>query len=78
MKKIPFLLLLHVIFVIPVFAQVNAGLFRYPDVSSTQIAFTYANDVWVMPKTGGTATKLSSPAGVEMFPKFSPDGKSIA
>ncbi|MGE5521526.1 MAG: S41 family peptidase [Candidatus Dadabacteria bacterium] len=59
-------------------AQIDAGLFRYPDVSSTQIVFTYANDLWLMPKDGGTATKLSSPPGVEIFPKFSPDGRSIA
>src|SRR5689334_19577244 len=60
------------------FAQIDAGLFRYPDVSQTQIVFTYANDLWVIPKEGGTALKLSSPPGVESFPKFSPDGKSIA
>ncbi|HMD00841.1 MAG TPA: hypothetical protein VKH37_11845, partial [Ferruginibacter sp.] len=59
-------------------AQNNAGLFRYPDVSKTQIVFTYANDIWVVPKDGGTAEKLSSPAGVESFPKFSPDGRTIA
>ena len=60
------------------FAQIDAGLFRFPDVSQTQIVFTYANDLWVIPKEGGTAIKLSSPAGVESYPKFSPDGKSIA
>ncbi len=60
------------------FSQIDAGLFRFPDVSQTQIVFTYANDLWVMPKEGGTAIKLSSPAGVESYPKFSPDGKSIA
>src|SRR5215831_7942849 len=59
-------------------AQIDAGLFRYPDVSKTQIVFTYANDIWIMPKEGGTAYKLSSPPGVESYPKFSPDGKSIA
>lgn len=59
-------------------AQTDAGLFRFPDVSATQVVFTYANDIWVMPKTGGTAQKLSSPAGVEIFAKFSPDGKNIA
>src|SRR4029077_2077654 len=61
-----------------VFAQVNAGLFRFPDVSQTHIVFTYANDLWVVPKEGGKAYKLSSPPGVESYPKFSPDGKSIA
>ena len=30
------------------FAQVDAGLFRFPDSSQTQIVFTYANDLWVM------------------------------
>src|SRR6185503_11095200 len=60
------------------FAQIDAGLFRFPDVSQTQIVFTYANDLWVIPKEGGTAIKLSSPAGVESYPKFSPDGKLIA
>jgi tricorn protease len=60
------------------FAQIDAGLFRFPDVSKDQIVFTYANDLWVMPKDGGNAVKLSSPPGVESFPKFSPDGKSIA
>ncbi len=59
-------------------AQINAALFRYPDVSSTQIVFTYANDLWIVPKEGGKALHLSSPAGVEVFPKFSPDGNTIA
>lgn len=59
-------------------AQIDAGLFRYADVSQSQIVFTYANDIWIMPKEGGQATKLSSPPGVESFPKFSPDGKTIA
>ncbi len=59
-------------------AQVDAGLFRYPDVSKTQIVFTYGNDIWVMSKSGGNAERLSSPAGVETFPRFSPDGKAIA
>lgn len=60
------------------FSQIDAGLFRYPDVSQTHIVFTYANDLWVVPKEGGRAYKLSSPPGVENFPKFSPDGKTIA
>ncbi|MFL5739502.1 MAG: PDZ domain-containing protein [Flavisolibacter sp.] len=60
------------------FAQIDAGLFRFPDVSKDQIVFSYANDIWVMPKDGGTAVKLSSPPGVESYPKFSPDGKNIA
>ena len=59
-------------------AQINAALFRFPDVSKTQIVFTYANDLWIVPKEGGKAFHLSSPPGVESFPKFSPDGGTIA
>src|SRR5450432_3509988 len=59
-------------------AQIDAGLFRFPDVSKTQIVFSYANDIWVMPKEGGMAVKLSSPPGMEIMPKFSPDGRQIA
>ncbi len=59
-------------------AQIDARLFRYPDVSQTHITFAYGGDIWIVAKTGGNATKLSSPKGSETFPKFSPDGKSIA
>lgn len=57
---------------------IDARMMRYPDVSATQIAFTYAGDIWVAPKTGGVAVRLSSPRGEELFPKFSPDGTRIA
>lgn len=59
-------------------AQVDARLLRQPDVSETQVAFVYAGDIWVAPKTGGTAHRLSSPKGTEAFPRFSPDGSEIA
>jgi tricorn protease len=62
----------------PLAAQVDARMFRYPDVSATQIAFVYAGDIWVVPKTGGVANRLSSPLGEEAFPRFSPDGSKIA
>jgi len=77
MKKLVLYLLSNLFFA-QLFAQADAGLYRYPDVSKTQIVFTYANDLWVMPKEGGEAVKLSSPLGVESFPRFSPDGRNIA
>src|SRR5579859_4149272 len=62
----------------PAGAQIDARMLRQPDVSATQIAFVYAGDIWVVAKAGGVAQRLSSPAGEESFPRFSPDGKEIA
>lgn len=60
------------------FAQIDARMLRYPSVSKTQIAFVYAGDVWLVPKDGGTALRLTSSAGEEAFPRFSPDGTKVA
>lgn len=62
----------------PLDAQVDARMLQYPDVSQTHIVFSYAGDLWVVPKEGGTAFKLSSPRGQELYPHFSPDGSQIA
>jgi tricorn protease len=53
-------------------------MLRFPAISKDRIAFVYANDVWTAPRDGGLATPLSTPEGVEVFPKFSPDGKRLA
>jgi tricorn protease len=48
-------------------------------VSRTQIAFTYAGDLWLVPRAGGEARRLAAPAGASMgFPAFSPDGLQLA
>ncbi|MBI4719938.1 MAG: PD40 domain-containing protein [Chitinivibrionia bacterium] len=56
----------------------HAGMLRYPDVSSTHVAFLYANDLWLVPREGGMAVPLASPPGQETFPRFSPDEAAIA
>jgi tricorn protease len=62
----------------PSAAALDARMFRYPDVSATRIAFVYAGDIWLVDKQGGVASRLSSPPGEESFPRFSPDGESLA
>lgn len=62
----------------PASAQIDARMLRHPSVSKTQIAFVYAGDVWLVPKDGGTAVRLTSSAGEEAFPRFSPDGTKVA
>ncbi len=78
MKKFVFLLSLSLLTIHFCDAQVSARMFRTPDVSQTQIVFSYGGDIWIVNKEGGTAAKLSSPSGTEGFPRFSPDGSSVA
>src|SRR6185437_14646673 len=53
-------------------------MLRSPTVSDSKIAFAYANNVWVVDKSGGNARRLTSGPGGASNPKFSPDGKLIA
>jgi tricorn protease len=62
-------------------ASPNGGetrLLRSPTVSATQIAFTYANYVWVVERGGGVARRVTSFQGQTTNPHFSPDGQWIA
>lgn len=56
----------------------SVRLLRWPDVHGDKIAFVYASDIWISDIKGGPARRLTSHAGVEFLPKFSPDGKTIA
>jgi tricorn protease len=53
-------------------------LFRQPTLSTTHIVFVFAGDLWIVPREGGTAERLTTGIGVETSPSFSPDGKTIA
>ncbi|MBE0675902.1 MAG: PD40 domain-containing protein [Bacteroidales bacterium] len=53
-------------------------LLRQPTVSRTHVVFVHANDLWIAPRDGGDAVRLTSSAGQESSPHFSPDGESIA
>ncbi|MGB5846855.1 MAG: hypothetical protein WBH40_00115, partial [Ignavibacteriaceae bacterium] len=53
-------------------------LLRFPDIHKDKIAFVYAGDIWIVSSDGGTARQLTSHKGMELFPKFSPDGEWIA
>jgi tricorn protease len=58
----------------------NGGtrLLRSPAVSSTQIAFAYAQNIWIVPRAGGMARRVTSFQGQTSNPHFSPDGRWIA
>ena len=53
-------------------------LLQKPTLSRTQIAFVDGGDLWSVPRDGGDARRLTTAAGLETNPIFSPDGSQIA
>ncbi len=58
--------------------QAQTKLLRFPDISGDRVVFTYGGDLWTASASGGPAIRLTSHPGIEVFGKFSPDGKWIA
>ncbi len=56
----------------------DTRMMAQPTVSSTQIAFVYAEDLWIANKDGSNPKRLTVDEGLEFNPVFSPDGKMIA
>jgi len=71
-------LLALALLVAPTTALAQTRLLRFPAISGERIAFTYGSDIWTAPVAGGVATRVTAHPGVEIFPRFSPDGKWIA
>ncbi|HKQ05191.1 MAG TPA: PDZ domain-containing protein [Blastocatellia bacterium] len=61
------------------FAQsATPTLFQKPTVNRTHIVFVYAGDLWIVPREGGDAKRLTVGVGTETDPHFSPDGSMVA
>lgn len=56
----------------------EARLLRFPHSVGDKLVFSYAGDLYIVSTEGGTARRLTSHVGYEMFPRISPDGKYIA
>jgi tricorn protease len=56
----------------------ESRILRYPDIHKDKIVFFHAGDLWLVNAEGGIARRLTSDDGFELFPKFSPDGETIA
>ena len=59
-------------------ASAQTKLLRFPDIYGDRVVFTYAGDIWNASAAGGSAIRLTAHPGMEVFAKFSPDGKWIA
>ncbi len=53
-------------------------LLRYPDIHGDTIVFCHGGDLWQVSAEGGVAVRLTAHPGLELFPRFSPDGRWIA
>jgi tricorn protease len=51
---------------------------RNPDVSADSIVFEFGTDIWMVPREGGQARRLTAGPGAETAPHFSPDGNWVA
>ncbi len=56
----------------------EAKLVRYPHYNNGRIAFTYLADIWTADEDGKNITRITANKARDVYPRFSPDGKSIA
>jgi len=75
-KMIVPLMMLFILMGVAVNAQTK--LLRFPDIHEDKVVFCYAGDLWLVNAAGGAAIRLTAHPGLEIFPKFSPDGRWIA
>ncbi len=59
-------------------ANSSHQLLQQPALSRDLVAFVHAGDIWVSPRAGGRAIRLTTGPGVESGPVFSPDGDTLA
>src|SRR5690349_1631050 len=58
--------------------QTGHTLMRYPTLGGNTIVFVAHDNLWSVPRTGGTASRLTADEGRDVMPRFSPDGRWIA
>src|SRR3954462_4855257 len=63
---------------VTVSAAPGVHFFQRPAMNRTEIVFSYAGDLWRVPREGGVATRLTGGTGFETEAVFSPDGKTLA
>ena len=53
-------------------------LARHPDYHSGKVTFSYLGDIWVANEDGSAVRRVTNHGARDTFPRFSPDGRSIA
>ena len=55
-----------------------ARLLRHPTYANGQVAFSHLGDIWIAKDNGADVRRLTDHQARDVYPRFSPDGKSIA
>jgi tricorn protease len=77
-RRFTYSLVLLSVLAISLRAEDATRLLRFPDIHEDSIVFVHGGDLWRVATGGGTAVRLTAHPGLEVFPKFSPDGQQIA
>ena len=83
MNRTPFISVLSLMLVLALAAAGRAGadpikFARYPHICNGKIAFSYHGDIWVANEDGSNPYRLTAHVAMDLFPRFSPDGRWIA
>ena len=63
---------------IPCVSSAQVKLLRHPTYAAGKVAFSYLGDIWIASENGGDIQRLTDNKARDVYPRFSPDGKSIA
>ncbi len=59
-------------------SPLRSGFLRRPDVHGDQVVFTCEGDLWLGSIAASAARRITSHPGLEIYARFSPDGKQLA
>jgi len=76
-KTLIFIILIILLFVSTLNAY-QIKFARYSHICNGKVAFTYHNDIWIADEDGSNPYRLTDHIAMDIFPRFSPDGKHIA
>lgn len=78
MKKLLLTIIILSILGISASEAKESRILRYPNTSKTHVTFCHSGEVFIAPINGGLARRITTSDGLEMYPRFSPDGNTIA